>query len=136
MSVVLVLAAVYNVLFGFIAICAPLVTLSGLGLESPSVREAALWQCIGMIVGVYGIAYFFASRAPMRHWPVVLAGLAGKILGPIGFSVSAFNGVLPWRMGIIVVFNDLVWWTPFLIILIAARRTHTGKRNQSQESSE
>jgi hypothetical protein len=43
-------------------------------------------------VEVYGVEYAAAALAPLRHWPVVLAGLLGKILGPIAF-LSAVVGV-------------------------------------------
>jgi hypothetical protein len=122
MTTVLRIAAAYNCAFGIATGIAPAMTLAWLGLNSPTPREQAMWQCIAMIVGVYGVAYFFASRAPLRHWPVILAGLLGKILGPIGFCVSALNGVLPWRMGLIIVLNDIIWWAPFILILLASYR--------------
>jgi len=124
MTKVLVAAALYNACFGVLAGLAPKMTLTWLGFLDPSSREQALWQCIGMIVGVYGVAYWFAARAPLRHWPVVLAGLLGKLFGPIGFVSSAANGVMPWRTGFIILSNDIVWWIPFSLILIASARVH------------
>ncbi len=83
-----------------------------------------LWQCIGMIVGVYGIGYWLAARDPARHWPIVLVGLLGKVLGPIGFLQAGLTDQLPWRCGWLIVTNDLIWWVPFASILLAARRAH------------
>jgi len=76
-----------------------------------------LWACIGMIVGVYGLGYLIAARAPARHWPIVLVGLLGKILGPIGFVDAAIRDQLPWSMGVTILTNDLLWWIPFSMIL-------------------
>ena len=76
-----------------------------------------VWQCIGMLVGVYGVGYLVAASDPIWHWPIVLVGLLGKVLGPVGFIRAAILGDLPWVMGWTIVFNDLIWWVPFAIIL-------------------
>ena len=57
---------------------------------------------------------------PLRHWPIVLVGLLGKVLGPIGFLHAAVTGTLPWRFGVVNIFNDLIWWVPFSLLLLAA----------------
>ena len=88
----------------------------------PAPNHPSLWQCIGMIVGVYGVGYAIAAQAPLRHWPIVLVGLLGKVLGPIGFLDAALRGELPWRCGWLIVTNDLVWWLPFALLLRAAWR--------------
>jgi peroxiredoxin len=76
-----------------------------------------------MIVGVYGVAYAIAAFDPYRHWPVVFAGLLGKILGPMGFLNAASHGRLPWNAGWTLVTNDLIWWIPFALILGHAYRS-------------
>ena len=118
MPAVLVAAGVYNLLFGAWAVLFPDMAFTGLGMEAP--RYPFLWQCVGMIVGVYGIGYLAASRAPLRHWPIVLVGMLGKILGPIGFLQTAVAGDIAWSFGIMIIFNDLIWWIPFAGLLIAA----------------
>ena len=81
-----------------------------------------LWQCIGMIVGVYGVAYAFAASDAHRYWPIVFVGLLGKLFGPIGFLNAAINGTLPWIAGWVNVTNDLVWWIPFSLVLLHVYR--------------
>jgi hypothetical protein len=76
-----------------------------------------LWQCIGMIVGVYGIGYAIAAFDPWRHWPIVLVGLLGKLLGPIGLAQAVAEGTLPLAFGWTNLTNDLIWWVPFGLIL-------------------
>lgn len=122
MRITLYFAGLYNIVFGTIAIIAPSPTLESLGLMSPTPREAALWQCIGMIVGVYGIAYALAASDPFRHWPIVLVGLLGKVLGPVGFAFAAAQGATPWQMGFVLLPNDLLWWVPFALILVSVVR--------------
>lgn len=83
-------------------------------------RYPSIWQCVGMIVGVYGVGYLIASRDPVRHWPIVLVGTLGKVFGPIGFIWAASRGELPWSLGWTIITNDLVWWAPFGMILWTA----------------
>ena len=61
-----------------------------------------------MIVGVYGLGYAIAMSDPIRHWPIVLVGLLGKLFGPIGFNWAASKGELPWNAGLTIVTNDLI----------------------------
>jgi small multidrug resistance pump len=118
----LVAAGLYNIAWGALAILAPLWCFRIVGMEPPNYPE--LWQCIGMIVGVYGVGYLAASRAPLLHWPITLVGLIGKILGPIGFAGALLSGRFPPAFGWNIVTNDLVWWLPFAGILLAAWRAH------------
>ncbi|MEM7811969.1 MAG: peroxiredoxin-like family protein [Planctomycetota bacterium] len=124
MSWVLYFAATYNVLWGVATL---FVSPSDVLPVEGSPTQTALWQCIGMIVGAYGIGYAAAAFDPYRHWPVTLVGLVGKILGPIGFVVYASKGVLPWTMGLTILTNDLAWWVPFTLILWGSFRAHTGR---------
>jgi small multidrug resistance pump len=122
MSVVLWLAAVYNVAYGCFAVAFPLAPFQWAGMEPPN--YPTLFQCIGMIVGVYGVGYAVAARNPLRHWPIVLVGLLGKVFGPIGFLHAAIRGELPWVAGWMNATNDLIWWVPFTLILHRAYRAN------------
>lgn len=117
---VLIAAAVYNLAWGSFAVVVPDLPFRLLGVAIPN--YLSLWQCIGMIVGVYGIGYGIAATNPVRHWPIVLVGLLGKIFGPIGFVWTAMKGELPWAAGATILTNDIMWWIPFGMILLHARR--------------
>lgn len=121
MTIVLIAAAAYNLVWGAFAVIAPLTLLRMLGLE-PLPLYPEFWQCIGMIVGVYGVGYAIAAFAPQRHWPIVFVGLLGKVFGPIGFVDAVGSGRLPARMGWVILTNDLIWWVPFTVILCSAWR--------------
>lgn len=114
----LVAAGLYNILWGAWVIFFPALSFTLLGAEPP--RYLELWQCIGMIVGVYGLGYIIAASNPNRHWPIVLVGLLGKIFGPIGFVKALYDGVFPLSFGINIIFNDLIWWVPFFLALKGA----------------
>lgn len=116
MKYVLIAAGVYNLLWGAAAILFPLSMLAWLGVAAEPLA-VTFWQCIGMIVGVYGIGYLIASSSPYRHSLITLVGLLGKILGPIGFLAAITAGTLPTSMAWTILFNDLIWWAPFLAIL-------------------
>ena len=129
MSRVLIAAAVYNLLWGAFAVISPMTLFEWFGFD-PLPQYPELWQCIGMIVGVYGIGYAIAARDPHRHWPIVLVGLLGKVLGPIGFVSATLSGRLPLTMGWTIVTNDLIWWIPFAMILWGAARANQTQQEQ------
>ncbi len=114
-SLVLFAAALYNIIWGAVAILWPNKVFTLAGLDIPNYPE--LWQCIGMIVGVYGIGYFLAAHDPTKHWPIVLVGLLGKVFGPIGFVWAILQGRFNISFGGVIVLNDLIWWIPFAYIL-------------------
>lgn len=115
MKWVLAIAAIYNLAWGLFVVLWPSVPFGWIGMPPPN--YLSLWQCVGMIVGVYGIGYGIAAFDPMRHWPIILVGLLGKVFGPIGFLISASRGELPWIAGLTILTNDLMWWIPFTMIL-------------------
>lgn len=132
MGLVLVAAAAYNFLWGAWVVLDPGAIFRLSGLAPPAYPQ--IWQCVGMIVGVYGVGYAIAATAPLRHWPIVLVGLLGKIFGPLGFAGAALAGELPLSWGWTILTNDLVWWVPFGLILLAARRAATAGRSAGDVS--
>ncbi len=126
MRAVLWLAAAYNVVWGLWIALFPRAAFEWIGMRPPN--YPAIWQCLGMVIGVYGIGYACAAPAPLRHWPIVLVGLLGKIFGPLGFLLAAVHGELPWRFGWLLLTNDLIWWTPFALILRSAYRAPRRER--------
>ena len=112
----LLLAAGYNLVWGtWVVLLFPRAYFDLIGMEAPPYPQ--LWQCIGMIVGVYGVGYAIAAFDPCRHWPIVLVGLLGKMLGPIGLAQAVAEGTLPLAFGWTNLTNDLVWLVPFGLIL-------------------
>lgn len=122
MQTVLRAAGVYNLVWGSWVVLRPEDLFVMTSIAPP--RYLGIWQCVGMIVGVYGIGYLAAASSPLRHWPIVLVGLLGKIFGPLGFLSGLLSpqaeGALPVSWGITLITNDLVWWIPFTAILYQA----------------
>lgn len=120
MSVVLVAAGVYNLIWGCWVVLFPSSFFQWMELPEPTYLP--IWQSVGMIVGVYGVGYWIAAGDPVRHWPIVLVGLLGKLFGAAGFLISYGLGQLPWVFGVLNVFNDLIWLPFFSAILFHAFR--------------
>src|SRR5262245_66196971 len=116
--VVLLLAAGYNLAFGAWSILRPGDFFALFVL--PMTNHPAIWRCLGMVLGVYGAGYAWAAVRPDLVKPVVVLGLAGKILGPIGWAATVASGEGPLRTFPLVLFNDLVWWIPFVVIVRGA----------------
>lgn len=112
---VLLAAGIYNILWGALVVFAPELLWNRMHMPVPNYIE--LWQCIGMILGVFGVGYIISSFNPVRYWPMILVGFLGKIFGPIGFAISLYKGTLPLEFGWTIVINDLIWLIPFGIIL-------------------
>jgi hypothetical protein len=121
--IVLRLAAIYNLLWGVWVIFFPLQFFSLVGMEP--INHPMVWQGMGMVIGLYGLGYWWASYDPLRHWPIVAVGLLGKVLGPIGFLINYLLGKAPFSFSYMLLTNDLVWWIPFILIL---RRVHSEKK--------
>ena len=125
-------AGVYNLLWGVITIAAPHLIFDLTGIHRLNYPE--IWQCVGMIVGVYGIGYLIAAEDPRAHWPIVLVGLMGKIFGPIGFAVALLRGTFPPLFGLTILTTDLIWWIPFTMILWDAFRNRKSIRRPAEAS--
>ena len=125
MSVLLVLSGVYNLAWGAWVVLFPEASFEFSGMKNPDLplHYPQLWQCIGMIVGVYGVAYALAARDALRNWPIVLVGLMGKVFGPIGLGFGVATGQARPEGLITCLTNDLIWWVPFSLILWKAYRT-------------
>jgi hypothetical protein len=117
-------AALYNLLWGALTILFPDALFRLLHLPLPSYPP--LWQVVGMFVLVYAPGYAWAARRPSRHGHLILLGMLGKVLGPMGFLWAAITGQLPWRFGLVILTNDLLWWPAFTGYLQAAARAHGG----------
>lgn len=133
MSRILRLAACYNLAWGAFVILFPLTLFRWSGIELP--RYPQIWQGLGMIVGVYGVAYWLAAADPFRHWPVVFAGLLGKVLGPIGYVASWWQEALPTSWSAMIFMNDIIWWVPFGAILYGAARSEQNSSVRAQQGA-
>jgi len=115
MKTVLKLTACYNILWGAWVALFPDHFFLLVGMEP--LNHPLVWQGMGMVIGVYGLGYWWASYDPLRHWPIVAVGFLGKIFGPIGFFINYSMGKVPWEFFYTLITNDFIWWVPFFLIL-------------------
>lgn len=121
MRIVLLSAALYSVVWGIWTVLWPSSLFVLVGMEPPGFLY--LWQSIGLWIGVFGVGYAIAATNPFRHWPIILIGLLGKILGPVGFIWVWWQGQVPLSFGAVLITNDIIWWVPFVIILARTARS-------------
>ena len=107
MKLTLQLAAIYNLIWGAWVVIFPNHFFELVGMEP--LNHPMVWQGMGMVIGVYGLGYWWASYNPMKHWPIVAVGFLGKIFGPFEFIFTLIT-------------NDFIWWIPFFLIL---KKVHT-----------
>jgi hypothetical protein len=113
-------AAVYNIAFGLWAGVRPGAFFAAFDLASP--RYPSIWAYLGMIVGVYGLGYAYAARHLDRAAPFIAIGLLSKLLGPAGWVAAVSRGEWPIRTVTLILFNDVIWWTPFALFLLEGTR--------------
>jgi len=112
--------AIYNIAFGLWACLWPRAFFTSLEMVPPN--YPGLWQCLGMVVGLYGMLYASAAWSLHQAKLIIGVGLAGKILGPIGLCLTIHSGEWPLRTFSLIVFNDLIWWLPFTVFLLEGTR--------------
>ena len=79
-----------------------------------------IFDCLAMVVGLYGLGYLEVARRPDRGWALAMVGFAGKILGPIGMAVLIVEGRWPISAALMCLTNDLIWLIPFGLYLYDA----------------
>lgn len=109
------LAAVYNLSWGLFTIADPQWFFRFAGMAP--LNHPEIYACLGMVVGVYGIAYAEVARRPEHGWLLAAVGFLGKVLGPLGMLQLVAMGVWPARAASLCLTNDLVWWLPFALYL-------------------
>lgn len=108
-------AGIYNILWGLYAVYDPQWFFRFAGL--PPLNHPAIFACLGMVVGLYGIIYLEIARAPERGFVMAAVGLLGKILGPIGLAKLVLSGAWPRAAIVLCLTNDFIWWLPFGLYL-------------------
>jgi hypothetical protein len=112
---VFVAAGFYNIAWGLWSALDPqwLMRFTGMPLSN----YPAIFACLAMVVGLYGILYLDVARTPERGWTIAAVGLAGKVLGPAGMIDLIWTRAWPPSALILCVTNDFIWWVPFALYL-------------------
>jgi hypothetical protein len=108
---VFVAAGIYNLAWGLWSIADPQWLFRFTGMARAN--YPAVFACLGMVVGLYGILYLEVARRPERGWMIAAVGLIGKTLGPLGMLWLIKNDAWPRSAFALCLTNDLLWWIPF-----------------------
>jgi len=108
-------AGLYNLVWGVMATLEPQWLFRFAGM--PPLNYPEIFECLGMVVGLYGILYLEVARVPERGWPLAAVGLTGKVLGPLGLIQLIGTGAWPPATAMLCLTNDLIWWAPFTLYL-------------------
>jgi hypothetical protein len=109
------LAAVYNIGWGLFSSVDPQWLFRFAGMQP--LNHPAVFACLAMVVGVYGICYAEVARRPEHGFLIAAVGLLGKLLGPLGLAFLVLTGEWPRATIVLCLTNDLVWWVPFSVYL-------------------
>jgi small multidrug resistance pump len=120
MTTVLKVAAIYNLIWGAWVVLFPNHFFELVGMAPPT--HTMIWQGMGMVIGVYGLGYWWAAKDPLTHWPIVVVGFLGKIFGPLGFFMNYFQGKVSFEFFYTLITNDFIWWIPFFLIIRKAHK--------------
>lgn len=122
---VFTLAGLYNIAWGLWSTANPQWLFQFTGMQPINYPE--IFSCLGMVIGLYGILYLEVARKPESSWLIAAVGLAGKVLGPIGWFYLTSSGKWPASTIVLCLTNDFIWWIPFLLYLYDARPPATPK---------
>lgn len=125
MKICLQIAAIYNIIWGGWVVLFPNHFFDLVGMET--LNHPMVWQGMGMVIGVYGLGYYWASFNVYRHWPIIAVGFLGKIFGPLGFVINYAQGIVPFSFIYTLFTNDFIWWIPFGIILWNVHKVYKWK---------
>jgi small multidrug resistance pump len=109
------LAVIYNLLWGAWVVLFANHFFELVGMDP--LNHPMVWEGIVMVIGVYGLGYWWVSYDPMRHWPIVAVGFLGKFFGLLGFLFNYLQGIIPFEFIYTLFTNDFIWWIPFFLIL-------------------
>jgi hypothetical protein len=117
-------AGIYNLAWGLLTALFPGWLFHVAGMAPPAYPE--VFACLGMVIGLYGVLYLDVARRPEAGRLIAAVGLAGKVLGPIGWVTLVLSGRWPPASGALILTNDLIWWLPFVLYLWDTRSPSPG----------
>jgi peroxiredoxin len=114
MILVIRIAAVYHFFLGAYMAVFPEHLFSLLGIHPPD--YIFIWESLGVLVAVYGMAYFLASYNILRHYPVILIGLMSNTFVTIAFIYAYVSNQIHANFFWLVFINDILWLGPLIFI--------------------
>jgi hypothetical protein len=94
-----------------------------MGTDAPLGLDTNWMGTVGLI---FGVLIFLSAFYPISWIYLIAAGIAGKIIGALWFTIG-YEEVLGWNKRTIfhLVFNELIWLIPLIIIYVRAIRVRS-----------
>lgn len=119
-------AGSYHFLVGLGAAASPSAAAGWLGLDDPGLPFP--WRISGFAWIALGAGLLAASRSPVRHWPVVLAGFLKCLLVLPAVAAAVATGDLPGNAAWFALVDGLLCGIALGVILWTAVRMQAGIR--------
>jgi small multidrug resistance pump len=100
-------AAIYNICWGAAMVLFPNAFFDLFRI--PHINYPFVMSGLAMCIGLYGYGYWAVAGDLARYPQIVLIGLLGKVLGPIGWAWTVWTTDLPLRTMWTNVLNDFIW---------------------------
>ncbi len=133
----LILAGTLHLLFAVWTNVWPFYVYDLWNLARPA--DPILWQALGLVCGILGIALLLAARDPIQQWVLVLFALIKSAAVSLIIVRAVLHGALPPASLWLLTFSDLVWIPAYSYILWTALRAYAGipiSRNDAYSVSE
>jgi len=115
MKSLLYFAGGYNVLAGLGMICLYHEGFKLFGIAKPKMNLPI--QLVGLFVLLFGVGYVLVARHPRENRNLLLLGFLSKLLGSAFGLVYVAKGALPPVFLPVLLFSDIGYLPPFLLIL-------------------
>lgn len=131
MKFLLRFVAIYNLSAGLMMVFGHSATYALLGIGQPESNFPI--QLVGVLVGLFGVGYYWVARDPLANRNVLLLGLLSKTLGSIVGLCHVATGGLPPRFLILLFFSDVMYLPPFWLIYQHLEKVAADRAAKSSE---
>ncbi len=123
MTFVLRFAGIFNLLVGASMICLYHEGFKLLGVPKPELILPV--QLMGILVGLFGVGYLLVAANPVENRNILTLGFLSKAISSAAALcyLDVFGGPMPWWFAVVVLFADVIYLPPFLVIMQHLYRT-------------
>jgi len=94
-----------------------------------------LWNWIGLIIASYGIGLLLGSSRPSANWVILLMGFLAMLSTVLLTLGPTLSGAVAPGLGWVVIISNIVWLTPFAIMLSILASEPVGEHSRAPVSS-
>jgi hypothetical protein len=110
-------AGCYNLLVGLTLVVFYHEMFKTVDLFGPKPNLMLFVQLTGLLVGLFGVGYLLVARRPLENRNLLLLGLLSKALGSVLGVGYVVLGKLSLGFFVLLLFSDILYLPPFMVIL-------------------